>query len=106
MIKMIDLNERVEFVSQFDKDEIKTVFVLKNLNSIEHLNATLKYGADQPIEAMASLIQSCLIEIRSGEQIIKDITLDVIKAIPKEVLMELQNSIMLRNMLSEQDAKN
>ena len=105
MIKMIDLNERFEFVSKFDSDP-KTVFVLKNLNSIEHLNATLRYGEDQPIDAMASVIKACLVEIRNGAEVVKDITLDVVKAIPKEILVELQNEIMLRNTLSEQDAKN
>jgi hypothetical protein len=106
MIKMIDINERHEFVSKLDKSEPKTVFVLKNLNSIEYGNAMLKFGESQPVEAMASVIRACLIEIRQGGEVIKDITDDLIKSIPLQVLNEIQIEIMVKNTLSEDDAKN
>lgn len=106
MIKFIDMKDREEFISSQDATEPKTVFVLKPLSSMDHGKTIRRYEEQMQLDAMFETVKACLVEIRNGEAVIKDITDDVIKSIPLNVIIELMDRIMAKNTLSGQDTKN
>ena len=106
MIKMIDINERIIFKSVADTEEVKTEFVLRPLTAMEQGKSVLKHEADMQMDGMFDVVKFCLVEIRQGEQVIKDITMDVVNSIPLQVVLEIYNFIMVRNVIGAQDAKN
>jgi hypothetical protein len=106
MIKMIDQNERQVFVSKYDVSAPKTQFVLKPLNSFELSRALVKYESNMQAEAMFDTIKSCLVEVREGDNVVKEITDVFLRGVPLAVIMELHNTIIASNTLLGEDRKN
>jgi hypothetical protein len=69
MLKGIDVNQRIEFTSQYDTEETKTVFVFRPLTSEEKNN--LKSPVDGSVKLMGTAIfdflEKCIVEIRNFE---------------------------------------
>ena len=106
MIKCIDLKEREEFISTQDTTEPKTVFVLKPLSSMDRGKIITRFDNGDNVDAMFATVAACLVEIRNGDDVVKDITEETLKSVPLEVVIEIHNRILDRNTLLEQDRKN
>ena len=105
MIKGIDVNQRIEFISKFDTEEPKTVFVIRPLNGEEKSNmqeqGKVKLSGTRMYDFLALTIvdiKNCQTEgtIREKLIAIKD----------DNVILELIKEIGAINNMTEQDEKN
>lgn len=98
MLKGIDINQRIEFVSKNDKTEPKTVFVLRPLSGIERLNtiSNSKYSIEKTL---------CLaiVEIKNNKSMP---VADYVKTLSLEVINELFGKINELNEMKDDDKKN
>jgi hypothetical protein len=97
MLKGIDVNQRIEFVSKYDDTEPKTVFVLKPLSSLEMMTL----GTNESIEFY---LEKSIVEVKNFDN--KSVK-EAISSVNVKVLGELIEQINRLNKLSdEQEIKN
>jgi len=101
MIKGIDTNERIEFISKHDHDEPKTVFIFRPLSGLE-MSGLLKAleGGDS-----MTYLNETVFDIKDGipEGGNKK---DYLASLPLNILSELLTEANEINRLTGQDAKN
>lgn len=106
MLKGIDVNQRIEFVSQYDTEELKTVFVFKPITAEVMLgfagqatNGELKLIGSQ----VFSFLEMTIAEIRNFEG---SNVMDMLKTLPPMVIAELVEEAGKINKITRQDSKN
>ena len=99
MLTGINVNERVEFSSKFDKNDPKTVFILRPLTGLE----MLKFSSGS-IEDIVKMVEASIVSVTdfSGAKEIRD----VINSLQMNVLGEVIQAINAINKVTEQDVKN
>lgn len=98
MLKGIDPNERVEFISSYDNSEPKTVFILRPLTGME------MSGGLSSKEDIFRMVSVSVVEIKNmPEGQSKE---DFIKSLPLLPLGELVQKCNELNKITGQDAKN
>lgn len=99
MLTGININERVEFISKYDKNEPKTVFTMRPLTGLEMLNFSA--GAKEDIVKM---VESSVVSVKnfSGFTEVRDI----LNSLSMNVLGELIEQTNKLNGITEEDAKN
>lgn len=107
MLKGIDVNERIEFVSKEDVSDPKTVFVFKLLSGAEMIgfsrfmeDGQLKLSGDNVID----FIDNSIVEIKNFSNDLPKRS--VISSLPANILTELFTQISKINNLSKGDEKN
>lgn len=102
MIEALDLKQRFNFSSQYDKNEPKTVYTIRPLSGTEMLK--FSRGRDEDIVNMllTSIIEISNFPDRTPEMTIKDIV-DLTRV---EVLGELLLKVNQINGISRQEEKN
>ena len=106
MIRGIDVNQRIEFVSQYDTDDPKTVFVFRPLTGEEKNNL---FAGDDKVKLVGTqlfdLLAVCIVEVRNfGTDGTVREKLSSIK--DQRVIAELVAQAAQINGMTEQDAKN
>lgn len=99
MIPLIDVNQRVEYVSEHDKTEPKTVFVIRPMSGADRTNIGL---SDDKSPIYMRILKEALVEIK-GIEMDKD---SVLKQLPMDVLNELMSKINEVSGITENDKKN
>ncbi len=98
MIKGIDVNQRIEFLSKFDNSEPKTVFVLRPLSGFEMMEFS-----EGRKEDIYNMILKSVVEVKNFE----DNNIEkAINSLGIRVIGELIQFINEINNITEQDAKN
>lgn len=95
MIQGIDVNQRIEFVSEKDSSEPKTVFIFKPLSGFEMLDVQ-DGGLD-----LKRFIKRTIIEVKGVED--KDLFLE---SLPLSIVGELIKKANEVNKLTEEETKN
>ena len=105
MLKGLDINRRIEFVSSKDTAEPKTVFVLKPLSGEDRANfldnGTVRLSGTK----MYDFLETSVVEIRNFD-IEGDIRKKLISIEDDEVIAELVNEIGKISNMTRQDQKN
>ena len=108
MIKGVDVDQRIEFVSKNDNEEVKTVFVFQPLSAEAMLNyvgdakdGKLVLTGDKLFEFLAISI----VEIKNYDTQ-KDTIKATLKTLPIGVISELVEEAGSINKMSEKDQKN
>lgn len=106
MLKGIDVNQRIEFVSQYDTDEIKTIFVFKPITTEAMLelggqtnNGELKLVGSK----VFSFLEMTIAEIKNFDGTSVS---EILRILPPTVVAELVNEAGKINKLTGEDAKN
>lgn len=106
MIRGIDVNQRIEFVSQYDTDEPKTVFVFRPLTAEGMLefagdiaNGKLTLAGPQVFK----FLEMAIVEVRNFEGASIP---EMIRSLPPLVVAELVGEAGKINKLTETDQKN
>lgn len=107
MIKGIDVNQRIEFVSKSDHEQEKTVFVFRPMTSIEMMDLASD-AIDGSVQIKGAKIfdylERCIVEIRNYQE---GLTVrQAIETLPMTVLTELIKEMENINKISEQERKN
>lgn len=112
MIEGLDLNQRIEFISEYDKGEQKTVFIFRPLSGSEKINVssiynrgTLKLTGD----FLLGLIKSAVVEVKNpnfDKEKDKDALMNYLDKLPSKVLIEFGGKIQDMFELTENDQKN
>ena len=113
MLFGISKEERHEFVSQFDKTEPKTVFVIGNLPArmkVKFAQDAAQQSLENPGKFqfrgdMTEIVLMGLKEIKGEGKPITEITEDLLSRLPMEILIELANEIFKANALSSEEKK-
>lgn len=104
MLEGIDLNQRIEFVSSYDKLEPKTVFVLRPLSGVEllGLGGTIEGGKIKLTrDYILDLISKSLVEIKNSES--GKTNQEMVESLNFLVLGELINRIADINSLKNEN---
>jgi len=108
MLQGINLNERIEVISKEDKEEPKTIFVLKPLTALEMLDIS-KYMQDGKLsfngEYVRELLCNSIVEIRNPDTKGATNILDFINSQTASVLMEIVVEIGKLNNITEDEKK-
>lgn len=102
MLKGIDIKQRIEFVSEKDTDEPKTVFVLRPLTSLEKLNFATASQENQSA-GLEMYLRKSIVEVRNFH--VSEIG-EVIDSLPPETLGEIMIELNKINELSKNETKN
>jgi hypothetical protein len=105
MLKVIDVNQRIEFVSKYDNDEIKTVFVLKPLTGEDRANFFDNGTATLSGTKLYDYLSSAVVEIKNidGDGNIRS---KLVSIKDDNVIAELVTKIGEMNNMTRQDQKN
>jgi len=103
MLKGIDVSQRIEFISKEDKDEPKTVFVLKPLGGGDMLR--LSANGEMSSDSIFKMIKESIVEIKNYKlnTLSKDEMLD---SLPPAVIGELLEQVNSINRLTKEETKN
>ncbi len=96
MLKGIDINQKIEFSSKTDKEETKTIFVLKPLSGIQMLE----------INGIVSLLLEAIFEIKNPDVLGKDDIEKYLNTCSTGVLTELIDEINKINKITDDESKN
>ncbi len=109
MLKGIDINQRVEFISTKDTDEPKTVFVLRPLTGSEMLDVS-KYITDGKLSISGDfatyVLGNAIVEIKNPDLKEKEEIQTFIKKMTTFIITELISEVTRLNNLSDDEAKN
>lgn len=97
MLKGIDVNQKIEFVSKEDISDPKTVFVLRPLTGFEMLELQNLSNA----EDLFKMVRKSIIEVKNGEPDLDK----MIHSLPVATVSELVVTIFGLNNLTEADKK-
>jgi hypothetical protein len=104
MIKGIDLNQRIEYVSPLDTGDVKTVFVFKPLSASEMIDLT---GSETTItlkgKQIIQYLNETICEIRNAEFSDKKTFID---SLSSNMIAELIVQASTINNMTVQDQKN
>lgn len=107
MLKGIDVNQRIEFVSKEDKSDPKTVFVLRPFSGIEMVSMSQFFDEGKMVlsgEGILSFLEKSVVEIKNFKEGLS--VKEILSQLSGVVLGELVNEISLINNLTGQDQKN
>lgn len=107
MIPVIDIKQRIEFISKEDKTEPKTIFVLRPLSGVEKFGVLqLAVGKNLTLEGeyITKLLEKAVVEVKNHS--IEGTKEDIINSLPDSVIIELVNKIGEMNSLTENESKN
>lgn len=106
MIKGIDLNQRIEYVSKTDNEETKTIFVFKPLSAESMLNfigdgsgGELKLAGSKIFE----FLEMSIVEIKNFQE---GTVASQLRSLPPMVIAELVQEAGSINKMTGQDQKN
>lgn len=99
MLYGIDINQRIEFVSKYDKDEPQTVFIFKPLSGSDVFS--LQGEQDHFI---IRVLNKSIVEIKNIPNNLKKE--EYINTLPSKVLNELFDKFNEINQISDDDKKN
>lgn len=97
MLKGIDVNQRIEFISKEDISEPKTIFILRPLTGFEMMELQSLSTA----EDLFKLVRKSIVEITNGESDLDKMILNL----PVATVSELVVFILKLNNLTEADKK-
>jgi hypothetical protein len=105
MITGIDVNEAENFISIYDKGEVKTIWKLCSLDYKTFTRVGKMSEAGQAEEALAEAVKNGL---KGVEHYTKEFSFsdDFLKTIPPMVFVELGKKIMQLSVLTEGEIKN
>lgn len=121
MIVGVDLNETCEYTSQFDKGELKTIFVIKTLTNKDkiallqsavnketgELDANLLMGqAKEIFKNGVKEIRNLIINKKTEASDYREITDDIVDALPLMIVNEVAGKVAEFNFLSHGEEKN
>ena len=114
MLKGIDVNEVKEYVSEQDKSENPTKFLIKNISTRAKmtifsgaLDKEGQFNVANMQDKALDIFKAGIKEIKNlGEVDYKDITDDVINLLPFTVIIEVVGKILDFNFVSEGETKN
>lgn len=108
MIPIIDISQRIEFISKEDKGEPQTIFVLRPLNGIEKFDL-LQHSAGKELKLegkyITNLLKKSIVEVKNYPTENADID-DILMSLPDMVVIELVGRIGALNNITEQEEKN
>ena len=96
MIKGIDVNQRIEFISKTDTEEPKTVFILQPLAGLSMVELHGK--------KMVDILDASIVEVRNFVPEIPK--LEIIKSLSVGIITELMEEVSSINQVTGQDRKN
>ena len=99
MLKGIDMNQRINFISKEDKEEPKTVFVIRPLSAIEMMNTSKD-------EYLSLMLNKSIVEIKNPDLKDRQEIDDFVNGLNVAVLTELINEITDINKLKDDEIKN
>ena len=108
MIKGIDVNQRIEFSSVNDTDEVKTMFIFRPLTSGEMMNLVTDGEGNQVQLTGPKLFEflaMAIVEIKNYSNS-KDSIIETLKTLPMTVLTELIKESTRINNVTGADQKN
>lgn len=99
MITGIDVNQRIEYVSKYDRSEPKTIFVLRPLSGIEMLQFS-----EGKQEDILNMLRKSIVEVKNY----KDNTSidEIVSSFSLPIVGELIQKVNIINNFTEQEAKN
>ena len=104
MIKGIDINQRIEFVSKYDTDEVKTVFIFRPLKASEMMDVI---GAEASVALKGNKIidylDMAICEIKNADFQDKRTFLDSLNSL---IISELVTQASVLNNMTTQEIKN
>ncbi len=100
MIKGIDVNQRIEFSLTSDKDEPKTVFVMKPLSGLEMMEFSTGAKAD-----IINMISKSIVEVKNFLNANASVS-EILNCLNIQDIGELINKVNEINMITRQDSKN
>lgn len=122
MITGISLSETKDYISQFDKDEPKTIFKLGVLdaevfaslgeftgNPLRMMLEIARYGIkgfENLKDSVGNVVQFSTIPRQLGPYSYKVLSDSILKTIPSQVINELGAEILRMSKLSEEETKN
>lgn len=101
MLKGIDVNQRIEYVSKKDTDEEKTVFVFKPLSGMDMLDMQ-SVMTEMNSNSVTKFLKSSIAEIKNYTT---DNVEDALKTLPADILAELVEEAVKVNNLTDEDKK-
>jgi len=107
MIGIIDIEQRIEFVSKDDNTEPKTVFVLRPLSGADMIDLS-QFAEDGVLnlkgDYLINMIDKSTVEIKNINSALPK--RKIIESLPVGVITELVAKVGEINNLTEQDRKN
>lgn len=107
MLKGIDVNQRIEFVSKDDVSEPKTVFILRPFSGIEMVSMSQFFDSGKMAlsgDGVVAFLEKAIVEIKNFKDGLS--VKEAIQQLSGNVLGELVNEIASINNLTGQDQKN
>ena len=107
MLKGINVNERIEFISKDDNSEPKTIFVFKPITGADMIKISEGANGSElklTSEKIFALLELTICEIKNFEP--QGSISDMLKSLQPLVLTELVNEAMSLNRMTGQDRKN
>lgn len=95
MLKGIDVNQRIEFVSKFDS-EPKTIFVFQPISGI----GMIELGG----KSIVDILDKAIVEVKNFQP--EQPKIDILKSLSISVVTELIEEATKINNITSQDAKN
>ena len=107
MIRGIDVTQRIEFISKEDKDEDKTVFVLKPLTASEVINISgmMTSGKAKTGDYMFELVSLSVVQIKNPDKKGEEVK-DFLGTLPANILVEIADEVNKLVNISEKERKN
>lgn len=107
MLKGIDVNQRIEFVSKEDKSDPKTVFVLRPFSGIEMVSMSQFFDSGKMTlsgDGIVAFLEKSIVEVKNFKDGMS--VKEIISQLSGAVLGELVNEIAAINNITGQDQKN
>ena len=108
MIEGIDLNRRIEFVSQEDKSDPKTVFILRPMAGSEHINLSGFYAGGKVAmtgDYLMDILRKCVTGTRNPDLEGEELK-TYLEALPPEIIVEVGGRITDLAGVSDDERKN
>ena len=107
MLKGIDVNQRIEFVSKDDTSEPKTVFILRPFSGMEMVSMSRFFDSGKMTltgEGLTAFLEKSIVEVKNFKDGLS--VKEIIQQLSGAVLGELVSEIAGINNLTGQDQKN
>lgn len=100
MLQGINVNDRIEFISKHDKDDPKTIFILRPLTADEVLKTA---NVKDSYKSLMKMLELSIVEIKNFEHTEIKIA---IESLSTGVINELLETVNKINHITDDEAKN